>query len=62
VAEAERAKAEEAIAEVILEEEPEEAEEAESAVVEEAEGESIDSPELEAAAAGDEPTEDDAAS
>jgi len=63
VAEAERAKAEEAIAEVILEEEPEEAEEDEGAVVEEAEaeGESIDSPELEAAAGG-EPTEDDAAS
>jgi large subunit ribosomal protein L9 len=63
-AEAEHAAAEEAIAEVILEEEIEEIEEEEIEAVEEAargEGESTESTDLEAAPAGGEPAEDDAA-
>jgi large subunit ribosomal protein L9 len=64
-AEAEHAAAEEAIAEVILEEEIEETEETEGIQETEdadrPEGDSSDSPEVEAAPAGDEPSEDEAA-
>jgi large subunit ribosomal protein L9 len=58
-AEAEHAAAEEAIAEVIFEEEIEEIEEVEESA--RGEAESTESPELEAAPAGGEPAEDDAA-
>jgi large subunit ribosomal protein L9 len=58
-AEAEHAAAEEAIAEVIFEEEIEEIEEVEESA--RGEAESTESPELEAAPAGGEPSEDDAA-